>query len=225
MLRSHVAAGVLNLVISFMTFYFCLLTGEHFGKMLRTLFSAKKDVKEPQDPQHDQGEGDAAVPPPPPEPSTPLNVAVLVIAALLWIVFGVLYAVVPLSRRWTGPAFLTPFGAGIRWYTSIWNPQCPRFKWPTFSVNVFGVLIYVIVLVCEAKYTGASDSVRTTAFIAITSGFCGSLTTASTFFLELYQISPRYFADIYALASTLTAQAIAFIVIATAKFAFHISTL
>lgn len=225
MLRGHVAAGVLNLVISFMTFYFCLLAGEHFGKMSRALFPAKKDVAKPQDAQQDQGKGDAAVPPVPPEPSTPLNVGVLVVATLLWIVFGVLYAVVPLSRRWTGPAFLTPFGVGLRWYTSIWNPQCPRFKWPTFSVNVFGVLVYTIVLVCESKYTGAPDSVRTTAFVAITAGFCGSLTTASTFFLELYQISPRYFADIYALTSTLTAQTIALVIISIAKFGFKISAL
>lgn len=214
MLKPHVAAGLLNLFIGFIVFYFSLLAGIHAGRLSRRFLAAKDAPKD----------DDAAVPPKPPEPASSLNVCVLLLAATLWVVFGVLYAVVPTSRIWTGPAFLTPFGAGLRWYTSIWNANCPRFKWATYLVNSFGVLVYVIVLICETKYTGPSaTSVRTTAFVSIMAGFCGSLTTASTFFLELDQISPRYWASIYAMASTLTAQFTALVAISVAKFGFSIT--
>ena len=215
MLRSHIAAGILNLIIGFMTFYFCLLTGMYLGKLIHHSLEKK--------PPQNVEKADATLPSP--RLATPLNVSVLVLASSLWIIFGVLFAVIPSSRRWVGPAFLTPFGAGLRWYSSIWNAQCLKFKWPTFIVNIFGVLVYSILVVCETKYTGPTDIVRTSSFTSILSGFCGSLTTASTFFLELKLLSPRYFADIYALSSIVAAQAIAFTVIAVAKFGFSISAL
>lgn len=221
-LRQHFMASFLNLIAGLATFYSCFL----FGQLVSDIFSAfclsKRGTRgtdalidsQPQNPPSD-----------PPRPISVLNIAASIASIALWIVFGILFIFVSRSRHWVGPAILTPFGVGLRWYTSRWNAKYPKFKLYTFMVNQLGVLIYAIVLVCATKFDSPQNSVRSAILAAIITGFCGALTTTSTLISELHHIGDKRFSVLYFLASVIVAQILALVVLAVAKFGAHIGKL
>jgi fluoride ion exporter CrcB/FEX len=76
-----------------------------------------------------------------------------------------------------------PFGALLRWYLSFFNGRFKGFPIGTFTANIFGtIVIAVLGLVESGVYVTAiaCDVVK-----GLADGFCGCLTTISTFMVTL----------------------------------------
>ncbi|KQC33924.1 CrcB protein [Nonlabens sp. YIK11] len=92
-------------------------------------------------------------------------------------------------------------GSCLRFAFSIWL-NSDSIKWiPTLTVNVLGCLILGSVLALNDK-----SQLSESAFLLLAVGFCGGLTTFSTFSAELYFLLKQMAylqAALYFLASTL----------------------
>lgn len=77
----------------------------------------------------------------------------------------------------------TPFGGLTRYYLSKKNKNWPRFPLFTFIVNLFGCIFFEILMGITNRYYFSSFSLELIQGVEV--GFCGSLTTVSTFANEL----------------------------------------
>ena len=91
---------------------------------------------------------------------------------------------------------LGPFGALTRYLLSITFNTNPRFPWGTFLANLIGSLIYFGV-VAILGYVQISSLLVRQVLIGVIQGYCGCLTTVSTFILELNTIEERKFVAVY----------------------------
>lgn len=93
------------------------------------------------------------------------------------------------------------FGAPARWWVDLWVQRrwAPVFPWGTFLVNVLGS--FVLGLLAQ------SASEDSTAFLLLGIGFCGALTTFSSFAwesLRLLEDGAQLFAVVNVFGSLLT---------------------
>ena len=91
-------------------------------------------------------------------------------------------------------------GAGVRWYVITLSPVGKAFPWPVFVINVLGCALLGIFVAEEWTHPKAQVLLRDFAGI----GFCGGLTTFSTFAVEIAKFGRdgRYqLAAIYSVAS------------------------
>ncbi|SCU80445.1 LADA_0B07492g1_1 [Lachancea dasiensis] len=119
-----------------------------------------------------------------------LALPVLVVQIVLAGVYG------NFSRYWTLSAIFAFPGTQLRYGLSKWlNPTLKYFPLGTFAANVFGSLVLAILtLVSRGKsqdgsYIVAPGSTAQTVVIALGNGFCGCLTTISTFINECHRLS------------------------------------
>lgn len=107
-----------------------------------------------------------------------------------------------------------PFGALLRWQLSRLNTVVEQFPVGTFIANVTGsIMIAVAEVVLDATGT-TSGSFAFAITNGFQNGFCGCLTTVSTFVLELHTLQ-LHRAYIYGISSILTAEIAVFIIIAS----------
>ena len=87
------------------------------------------------------------------------------------------------NRLWFA-ILLSPFGACLRWYLGIKYNK--KFKIPigTFCVNIMGALLLTLLLVLSAE--SEDPRYETLVIEAMTKGFCGCLSTVSSFVAELF---------------------------------------
>ena len=116
------------------------------------------------------------------------------------------------KQTWRGPALyalvFSPVGCIVRFYLSLrLNARIPSFPLGTFVANVGGTIIFGMVFTLQhAAFSPLSPGVGGGGYVAcevlqgIMDGFCGSLTTVSTWVLEL-SASKRGYAYIYGSAS------------------------
>ncbi|MFB9377082.1 fluoride efflux transporter CrcB [Kineococcus gynurae] len=96
-------------------------------------------------------------------------------------------------------------GTLLRWAVERTLPAGVGWPWGTFAVNVVGSLILGFLLERLSR-AGAEDRRRQRLRLALGTGFCGGLTTYSTFALELgtlLRAGSTPLASGYALASVL----------------------
>ncbi|NJK79767.1 MAG: fluoride efflux transporter CrcB [Chloroflexaceae bacterium] len=98
-------------------------------------------------------------------------------------------------------------GATLRYYTSLWAVARfgPSFPWGTLIVNIVGSIILGFVL-SLATAPGERALLSPTLRVLLATGFCGSLTTFSTFSYEavvLMQEGRNLFAVLYMAGSML----------------------
>jgi CrcB protein len=219
-LKPFVFIAFLNLIVGFTTFYCCFRFGRHLGLIIHAIMTYNSAKKE---------ENAEIVEPPsnisfqPISLYQPENITMMVLAVCLWILFAILFVLVSNSRHWTGPAFFSPVGALIRWYSSQWSSAWPKFKIPTFSVNTIGTALYSVLLICNVKYGGSPKGVLSASLFSLLSGLCGTLTTVSTFVSELYNMSPKHFAYVYAISTIVVAQAVSILILSVSKFSFSVA--
>lgn len=81
-------------------------------------------------------------------------------------------------------AIFAPFGALLRYVLArLLNTRVPHFPLGTFAANIIGTLLLAV---CVVVTTAASPpGVSRAVLYGLENGFCGSLTTISTFTLEL----------------------------------------
>lgn len=100
---------------------------------------------------------------------------------------------------------LASLGAYIRWHLSPLNSTFQHFKLGTFLVNVLGTWILGIAYILDHHH-GDEVGIEVKGLLyGATAGFCGCLTTVSTFAVELSTLSfPATY--LYGLSSVLAAQ-------------------
>jgi fluoride ion exporter CrcB/FEX len=87
----------------------------------------------------------------------------------------------------------------------------------TFAVNVVGSVIYAILFVLKCKQEESNHTLAVTLIASLLSGFCGTLTTASTFTNELKDIRPMKWAYFYGAATIVVIQGFCLIILGVAK--------
>lgn len=100
---------------------------------------------------------------------------------------------------------LAPPGAMLRYFLSKLNTLKPingRFPLGTFLANMIATLLIAGVYVAQRR-PSASIPVRCDALYAIQQGFCGCLSTVSTFANELVSIKKRRWRWVYLFTSVI----------------------
>ncbi|WP_217185083.1 fluoride efflux transporter CrcB [Streptomyces sp. AC495_CC817] len=108
-------------------------------------------------------------------------------------------------------------GAPLRYLTdlAVQKRHDTVFPWGTFTVNVAGCLVLGL-LTGAITYGAASDSVQ----LLVGTGFCGALTTYSTFSYEtmrLAEAGAKFFAAANVIASVVAGLGAAFVGVALAQ--------
>ena len=138
-----------------------------------------------------------------------LDASMFSLGILVWIASAILCALYASSRRVTFSLFLAPSGAILRWYLSCFNTHriSQRYSLPlgTLAANLFATAV-----ICAAFIASRAGSVPRSfaggltgceALLGLEDGFCGCLSTVSTFAVELRTIKPRRKAVRYAVIS------------------------
>lgn len=133
-----------------------------------------------------------------------------IIFILAWIVFTGLGIAIPYHFSQFNLMFsiiFAPFGTYLRWHIAPLNSMFSNFKLGTFIVNVGGSWILAGTLVAKAHFSGqlGPQHLGVLALSGLGTGFCGCLTTVSTFAGELSSLSLAG-SYIYGIASILLAQ-------------------
>lgn len=101
---------------------------------------------------------------------------------------------------------LASLGAYIRWHLSPLNSAFNYFRLGTFLVNVFGTWVLATAYILDHHHEEQTGLELKGLLYGATAGFCGCLTTVSTFAVELSTL-PLAGSYIYGLSSVLAAQA------------------
>lgn len=140
----------------------------------------------------------------------------------LWIILGLAAFIIIIVligvkndgswRSWTFACFFAPFGALSRFFLSKYlNPEIKNFPLGTFTANLWGTLLLAIfTLLGRGKLPGNTLSQIVTNVLSchvltgLDDGFCGALTTVSTFVVELFGLNTlhSYRYGFYSIASS-----------------------
>lgn len=100
---------------------------------------------------------------------------------------------------------LASLGAYIRWHLSPLNSIFFHFKLGTFLVNVLGTWVLGTAYLLDHHHEDQTGLTMKGLLYGTTAGFCGCLTTVSTFAVELTTL-PLSGTYLYGLSSVLAAQ-------------------
>lgn len=133
----------------------------------------------------------------------PMNILTVFVGCGAWI-GAIATAIWPPHGAWRGEAIFAvvfaPLGAVLRFHLSKrLNPKFASFPLGTFVANVFGTCILGLVWDLQHSSPGSSP-ISCQVLQGVADGFCGGLTTVSTWVLELKALRVRH-AYIYAVAS------------------------
>ena len=134
-----------------------------------------------------------------------------VVFVVAWILLTCLVVAVPYHFSHFELMFsviLAPLGTYIRWHLAPLNSTCTNyFKLGTFFANIGGSWILAGTLVAKANLSGqlGAHHLGVKALAGVATGFCGCLTTVSTFAEELSSL-PLLGSYVYAITSILAAQ-------------------
>ncbi|KAF9282419.1 hypothetical protein BGZ68_005979 [Mortierella alpina] len=156
----------------------------------------------------------------PPARWTIFDIALVSTCLCLWISTILAAIIMPSVSRssWRhvvlGACFSPP-GAILRWYLSRFNPRLNEFPIGTFAANILGSAV-LAALVClqHSPTIGGRSTLACQILSGLQDGFCGCLTTISTFALELKSL-PRRASYVYALASVIVAQVLMLLILGT----------
>lgn len=107
--------------------------------------------------------------------------------------------------RATIPLLFAPLGCILRFYLAKYlnRPSTPNFPWGTFVANILGTLVLGMAWDLQhARSIGASSGNACAVLLGVQEGFCGCLSTVSTWVVELNGLGKKW-AWIYGLASVL----------------------
>ncbi|GES95880.1 CrcB-like protein-domain-containing protein [Rhizophagus clarus] len=115
-----------------------------------------------------------------------------------------LSSTVQVNRSVLFAVVFAPIGALTRWYLSKYNAMKKSFPWGTFAANMSGSVIIGILFLLSNGI--ASSNISCEIIKGLIDGFCGCLTTISTFATEINITLPRKHAYRYAFISILMGQ-------------------
>ncbi|KAJ3172218.1 hypothetical protein HDU88_007036 [Geranomyces variabilis] len=128
----------------------------------------------------------------------PADVAAMVVGSSVWTCAVALTFAVSEWRNVMAAAAMGPFGTVLRWRLSLLNLRYLNFPLGTFLANMLGTLcIGILYLLSHRAHAGTNVCILLN---ALSTGFCGCLTTVSTFVVELTSL-PKAAAWTYGVAS------------------------
>lgn len=94
---------------------------------------------------------------------------------------GVLFAAIfsHNQRELAFACLFAPAGALLRWYLSFFNGRIPKFPIGTYTANIFGTIVIAALAIAEASPN--MSMIACDVVVGLADGFCGCLTTISTF--------------------------------------------
>lgn len=96
--------------------------------------------------------------------------------------------------RATIPLLFAPPGCVMRYYLAKYlnKPSSPNFPWGTFVANIFGTCVLGMAFDLQhARSFGTGDGNACAVLLGVQQGFCGCLTTVSTWVVELNGLNWR----------------------------------
>lgn len=145
---------------------------------------------------------DARVPPLPLKAFNALNLLSCVIGIAAYIVVIVLICTQNYGswRLWLFLVLFAPWGAILRYYLlKFLNSKVPNFPMGTFAANTLGCLLLATFTLIARGRSLSDRSVQIVTnvvgchvLMGLDDGFCGALTTVSTFVVELFGLSTLY---------------------------------
>lgn len=141
------------------------------------------------------------------------DIIAIAFAVLFWAASAILCGTYPPFRAVTFAIVLSPPGAILRWYLSRLNSvsRSKRFPhWPlgTLAANLSATVVIAAVFVAQnvgrvsGRGGGGAYSIKGChALYGVQQGFCGCLSTISTFAVELKNLKPKRRAVSYAVGS------------------------
>lgn len=149
----------------------------------------------------------------------PFQVAVILLFLLLWLVTILVCYYVP---RWRGivmfALIFSPFGVWTRFYLARLNPRLARFQLGTFAANTLGTIILATCVALQRANALNDNKLQCQVLQGIADGFCGCLTTVSTFVVELRKLD-RKASYRYVLVSWTAGQLIMLVILGSVDFA------
>lgn len=153
--------------------------------------------------------------------------AIVFLAAGCWL-GAILLAALPNGsrmRKWRGEALFAlvfaPVGCLLRWQLSrSFNARMPSFPIGTFAANIFGVAILAMcydIQHSRASVTAVGGIIGCQVLQGVEDGFCGCLTTVSTWMLELTTLKRRH-AYRYGVMSVSIALAVVVVLMGSVKW-------
>lgn len=146
---------------------------------------------------------------------------------------AILLSALPPHNAWRGQALFAcvfaPIGCLLRYYVSLHlNSIMPSFPLGTFTVNIFGTAVlgmaYDLQHIQLHSTSLVGGSITSCQVLqGIMDGFCGALTTVSTWILEIDTLKRR-FAYIYGAVSVLVGFVLLIIIMGSARWAVGWST-
>jgi fluoride exporter len=134
--------------------------------------------------------------------------------AMVFLGFGswigaVLLSAFPPDVAWRGRVtyalLFAPLGCLARFYVSKHlNPRISSFPLGTFAANVFGTIVLGVCFDLQHSSLGAGDMMSCRILEGVMEGFCGCVTTVSTWVAELNELSKKH-SYIYGLGSVVIA--------------------
>ncbi len=124
----------------------------------------------------------------------------------VWIILTVLVVVIPYYTERLYLMFSALFaslGTYLRWHLAPFNSAIMNFKLGTFLVNVAGAWLLGAIVSSQELY--ADGELMSALLKGLGAGFCGCLTTVSTFIVEMYKL-PLRASYVYTFSSILIAQ-------------------
>jgi len=195
------------------------LLSEHilrlFGKIAAPFPSKKASAPGKQTDKGERPDGSSS--PLPVQTTNPHKVAVILLFLLLWLAATLVCVYVP---RWRGivmfALLFAPCGTWLRFYLSDLNIRFTTFPLGTFLANALGT---AILATCVAlQRTGNRTMLQCQVLQGFDDGFCGCLTTISTFIAEVGKLK-RGQTYRYVLASWVTGQLLMLVILGSVDFA------
>ena len=150
-----------------------------------------------------------------PTPRRRFRIIEILTFVILWLMTTAIVVTIPLfiyqRYDFTFSFILASMGTYIRWHLAPWNNALRHFKLGTFIANILGTLILGTASVLEDRYNKDIGRVVQGLIFGVITGFCGCLSTVSTFTVELTSLScvDSY---VYGLVSLVIAQIVLLVI-------------